>query len=878
MKKKRIGVLIRRIGMMAALYGALYGFNGTESMDIAKAAEKGYPEVHVKIDGILQTFDQPAIAVNGRTMVPMRAIFERLGADIEWDANTKTVTAVKGSTVIRITLGQTTAYVNGKPLTLDVAAMAMNGRTLVPLRFVSESLGAQVEWNGATSTVLITSNADTRQPRQQMTAPFELDYLGPLSEGLGVIGVWEGKWIYGYIDDKGQVLIEPQFADASEFRNGFAVVAVRDGESMKYGYITRSGSYLIKPQFDIAEPFDNGYAMVANRTGDGYAYGVVDSSGKIIIQPRYMLIDMSEYSIRRGYITVRSDDLFAVYNLGNGTMTEMKYDFVNIHDNFVELRSQAGGKALYGMILPNGKVIEPTFDWIHYYDGVDNVLAMVEKDGKFGLLARDGSYILDLKYDQIRGMNRGAAEVKLNGKYGFLRPDGTMLTAVEFDEVSAFVRGTAYVKKDGKWGVLNIDGTYLIEPKYDQVTLGDQEIIVVEDGVRKILNRSGQERFDSDYEYMYPYNSIPGASKVKKNGKEVILDANGNPVFHVDFDQIWEFEGDVAYITLNGKAGYLKRDGSYLVEPIYDSSYKDPEQSYYHTKIGQLWGLVLENGTVIPPKYSAPISFYGDYGIARIDTKYLYLDNHGKELTGAQFDWAEPFHDGLARVGVGMKTRYLKANGELLPGIYDGGYDFSDGYALVYSDGKYKFIDKNGNDAFGNLSIIYAKPFSNGLAAVYNGKWGYIDTSGKVAIPYQYDMAFSFGAKVAPVRTGEKYGYIDRSGRWVIEPAFDMISDYENGASNAWRNGKFGYVDDHGAYHDSVSGHPGLAFADGIATVKAYHPDSDWSALWGFMKSDGSWLLKPEYDYAIPFQYGTGYVFKNGKRGKVSVTGQIEWE
>lgn len=879
-KTRSVGLLMRRLGLMLILCVIVSAFTCMAAVTGVEAAEKGYPEVRVKIDGVLQTFDQPAIAINGRTMVPMRAIFERLGAEIEWENETKTVTAVKGSTVIKITLGQSTAYVNGKPLTLDVAAIAMNGRTLVPLRFVSESLGADVQWDGATSTVLITSNADTRQPRQQVAAPFEFDYLGPVSEGLGTVGVWEGEWKYGYIDDKGKVVIEPQFSAASEFRDGFAAVGVKDGDKIKYGYITRTGSYLIRPQFDLAKPFNNGYAEIANHTGDGYAFGVVDKSGKIIIEPRYMMIEMSDYNIRRGYIIVRSDDRFAVYSLGNGKMTDMKYDFVTVLEHYVELRSSESGKALYGLILPNGKVIEPTYDWIHYYAGVDNVLAMVEKDGKFGLLARDGSYILDLKYDQIRGMDRGTGIVQLNGRYGFLLPNGKMLTAIEFEETSTFVRGVAYVKKDGRWGLLKIDGTWLVEPKYDQVTMLENEIIVVENGVRKILDRGGQARFDADYEYMYPYNSIPGASKVKKNGKEVIIDENGNPVFQVDFDKIWEFEGDVARITLNGKVGYLKRDGSYLVEPIYDSSYKDLTESYYHTKNGELWGLVLEDGTVIPPKYSSPIRFYGDYGIATIDNQYVYMDKNGRELTQTRFDWAEPFRDGVARVGVNLKHRYLKKDGQLLPGAYDAAYDFSDGYGLVYSDGKYRFIDQNGNHAFNQLSFIIAKPFSGGLAPVMgnNGKWGYIDTSGKLVIPHQYDMAFGFAAKIAPVRLSQKYGYIDRTGKWVIEPSFEMVDDFQDGVSNAWRNGKFGYVDENGVYHDSTSGHPGLSFADGAALVKAYQPDSEYYARWGFIKSDGSWLVKPEYDHANPFQNGVGYVYKNGKVGKVTVTGKIEWE
>lgn len=114
--------------------------------------------IKVKLNGNFLTFDQPPIAESGRTLVPLRAIFEAFGATVNWDQATQTVTAVKGDTTIKLTLGSNTAYKNGTPITLDVPAKAVNGRTIVPVRFISESFGATVTWDQATQTVIITYN------------------------------------------------------------------------------------------------------------------------------------------------------------------------------------------------------------------------------------------------------------------------------------------------------------------------------------------------------------------------------------------------------------------------------------------------------------------------------------------------------------------------------------------------------------------------------------------------------------------------------------------------------------------------------------------------------------------------------------------------
>jgi len=101
-------------------------------------------------------FDQIPVIDNGRTLVPLRAIFETFGAKVSWDEKTKTVTATKDDTEIKLTVDKTTAYKNGNAIKLDVPAKIINGRTLVPVRFVSDCFNANVKWDETMLKVSLT--------------------------------------------------------------------------------------------------------------------------------------------------------------------------------------------------------------------------------------------------------------------------------------------------------------------------------------------------------------------------------------------------------------------------------------------------------------------------------------------------------------------------------------------------------------------------------------------------------------------------------------------------------------------------------------------------------------------------------------------------
>lgn len=109
--------------------------------------------IKVKLGGELIQFDVQPQLINNRTMVPLRAIFEELGATVEWNSETQTVTSTKGNTTISLTINNNVMKVNDSEVTLDSPACLVDGRTLVPVRAISEAFGIEVKWISETQTV-----------------------------------------------------------------------------------------------------------------------------------------------------------------------------------------------------------------------------------------------------------------------------------------------------------------------------------------------------------------------------------------------------------------------------------------------------------------------------------------------------------------------------------------------------------------------------------------------------------------------------------------------------------------------------------------------------------------------------------------------------
>ena len=172
--------------LSALLFGLALAGNGllpTQKPVFAQSAAT--PTYSVTVDGRALNFgDTPPVSQNGRVLVPLRAIFEALGATVNFSNGV--ISAQRGQTNLQLSLGSTQALVNDQTKTLDVAAQAVNGKTLVPLRFIGEALGAGVQFNGATNTIAITS-------------PRVAGGTGTTSPGEGGLGVPSAQTINGTV-------------------------------------------------------------------------------------------------------------------------------------------------------------------------------------------------------------------------------------------------------------------------------------------------------------------------------------------------------------------------------------------------------------------------------------------------------------------------------------------------------------------------------------------------------------------------------------------------------------------------------------------------------------------------------------------------------
>ena len=152
------------------------------------------------------SFTNSPIVENGRTLVEFRPIFQALGLTVEWNSSTKTIVGKNNTTKIQLTLGSKTAFVNGKKVPLEVAPKTVKGRTLVPLRFISDSTNAETIWHGSVNEIDIYSKGYTgakRTPSKSIKAARGTKWGMSVTE---VQKIEKEKLINSYRDSSSQFL------------------------------------------------------------------------------------------------------------------------------------------------------------------------------------------------------------------------------------------------------------------------------------------------------------------------------------------------------------------------------------------------------------------------------------------------------------------------------------------------------------------------------------------------------------------------------------------------------------------------------------------------------------------------------------------------
>ena len=183
--KKGVAAVLAGAAVLAAAVCA-YGANMVRLDLIYDGVSHPYyaEEIKINVNGSqLSNFDIPPVSIDGRTLVPARAVFESLGASVTWNGNTQEVYIIQDNDVVVIQIDNPVGYVNGIPTQMDVAPKIINDRTMIPARYVAEALGYYVGWDDQTRTVTISEQSPTMPE----------DNTGTSQENTGSSGVSQGS-------------------------------------------------------------------------------------------------------------------------------------------------------------------------------------------------------------------------------------------------------------------------------------------------------------------------------------------------------------------------------------------------------------------------------------------------------------------------------------------------------------------------------------------------------------------------------------------------------------------------------------------------------------------------------------------------------------
>lgn len=195
---------------------------------------------------------------------------------------------------------------------------------------------------------------------------------------------------------------------------------------------------------------------------------------------------------------------------------------------------------------------------------------------------------------------------------------------------------------------------------------------------------------------------------------------------------------------------------------------------------------------------------------------------------------------------------------------------YAENLAPVVQNGKYGFVDKAGKIAIAP-SYQEAHSFGDGLALVkQNGKFGFIDKTGKMVIAPTYQDAWSFWEGRAKVAQNGKFGFIDKTGKMVIAPTYAATGNwFEDGLVVVKSGNKFGFIDKNGKTIIKPQFDLAKDFSEGLALVgnKTGKTDANKEPLYkyGFIDKTGKVVIKIQYDLASDFVKGAAFVIEGGQ-------------
>ena len=477
------------------------------------------------------------------------------------------------------------------------------------------------------------------------------------------------------------------------------------------------------------------------------------------------------------------DEIEEIKDLAFVNCSQLSVDFSDVPCNISENAFSGCKEVIMGdhslkriskMLKDNFKLEENRFE---------NGLIMVSKNGKYGFINKMGQLIIPCIYDSA-GRWDSCITVSLDDKSGLYSLDGTTRTSCKYLAFRDFS-----------------DGVYMafsINDKYGFVDINGKEILPCEYGVAK------------------PF--IDGVCWCEKQGTWYAVDKKGNLIAKVPNASVEEYKDGIATALISGSKWIIIDKLGHLYD-VPDNN----EPTLFHYGLIRvknndgLFGLIDKNlNVILPAEYKDIYDFHPGGGASVIrkkvgtkmaksvmgdmrlsdDIKEGAIDSTGKVVIPCIYERVQVYY-GLVRITNNKKVWYANTDGVAIDADFvDPSIGFKYGIAVAKKEEKYGCIDRTGKLVVPYIyDYIDNKPSEGLLIVKKDNKYGYVDTMGNLVVPTEWSYTEGFHEGLAKVKNGMKTHFIDKSGRVIISLDYDDVGDFYDGMAYVMKDGKLGYID-----------------------------------------------------------------------------------
>lgn len=311
----------------------------------------------------------------------------------------------------------------------------------------------------------------------------------------------------------------------------------------------------------------------------------------------------------------------------------------------------ADGKWLYMPVLNPDQFCD-AYGW--EFHGFESDYLVVRHMGKYGLVDRNGTLLVETKYDEMEILdNPEFVKVALDGGYGVLDKTGKVIVPLEYDFVGRMGEDVIVVSKDGLYGCFDKEGNLIVPMEYEEI--------------REYVGGMARYRFKGRYGFIdkggeilvAPFsddveNFSEDCALVKIKDKYGFVTLQGDWIAAPMYDAGGSFSGGLAYISMGGKYGYLDKSGDFAI-PMNYSDARDLDAQYGLACVAKddRWGVVNRNGIVVVPMDFDKVEISADgYIFVQKDDRYGIYSRGGKELYPVTCESIDMSHDNLFNHGV----------------------------------------------------------------------------------------------------------------------------------------------------------------------------------------------------------------------------------